>query len=55
MGNKTPDKARTEMSVPYPAFSISRRKAKIIMNFIEEKIKPMYMKYLAAAFGSALI
>ena len=25
------------------------------MNFLEGKIKPMYLKYLAAAFGSAMI
>ena len=27
----------------------------IIMNFLTDKIKPMYFKYLKAAFGSALI
>lgn len=31
------------------------RKGKKHMNFLDGKIKPMYLKYLAAAFGSAMI
>ncbi len=47
-----PDKAQIEISVPCPAFLIVRRYK---MDFLNGKIKPMYFRYLAAAFGSAMI
>ena len=47
---RQPDKAQTEMSVPCPAFFLE-----FFMDFLTGKIKPLYFKYLGAAFGSALI
>lgn len=47
---RKPDKAQTEMSVPCPAFFLE-----FFMDFLTGKIKPLYFKYLGAAFGSALI
>lgn len=41
------------MSVSYPAFLFGRRMKR--MDFLNGKIKTIYFKYLAAAFGSALI
>lgn len=46
------------MSVLYPAFFLSlkyKRRCEKKMDFLNEKIKKIYFKYLAAAFGSALI
>lgn len=60
-GNDRPDKAQTEMSETYPAFSFRTAKhtntlgGGCDMDFLTSKIKPMYIKYLSAAFGSALI
>ena len=41
------------MSVSYPAFLCSKEECE--MNFLNGKIKPIYFKYLSAAFGSAMI
>ena len=41
------------MSVPYPAFFHVKEECK--MDILNGKIKTLYFKYLAAAFGSALI
>ncbi len=54
------DKAQIEKSVLYPAFLLLGIKKKSEeegnnMDLLTGKIKPMYFKYLAAAFGSALI
>ena len=54
------DKAQIEKSVLYPAFLFCGSKKKSReegndMDLLTSKIKPMYFKYLAAAFGSALI
>ena len=48
-----PDKRQTEMSVSYPAFLCSKEECE--MDFLNGKIKPIYFKYLSAAFGSAMI
>ena len=40
------------MSVPYPAFYVKEEKK---MDLLNEKIKTLYFKYLAAAFGNTLI
>ena len=54
-----PDKAQTEMSVPYPAFLFeifSESKGETTgMDFLRGNIRQIYFKYLAAAFGSAMI
>ena len=54
------DKAQVEKSVLYPAFLLLESKKRLEeerndMDLLTSKIKPMYFKYLAAAFGSALI
>ena len=59
-GSDMLDKAQIEKSVLYPAFLFLRSKKKSReegndMDLLTSKIKPMYFKYLAAAFGSALI
>lgn len=41
------------MSVSYPAFFMDQEEFK--MDFLNGKIRTMYCKYLAAAFGSAMI
>lgn len=59
-GSNVLDKAQIEKSVLYPAFLFLGSKKRLEeeindMNLLTNKIKPMYFKYLAAAFGSALI
>ena len=58
------DKAQIERSVLYPVFLLlesilgSKKRSEEEgndMDLLTSKIKPMYFKYLAAAFGSALI
>lgn len=48
-----PDKAQTEMSALYPAFFCEKEEC--IMDFLNGTIKSIYLKYLSAAFGSAMI
>ena len=49
--NDGPDKAQTEMSVTCPAFLCEKERKQ--MDLLNGKIKPMYFRYLSAAFGSA--
>lgn len=51
--NDGPDKAQTEMSVTCPAFLCEKERKQ--MDLLNGKIKPMYFRYLSAAFGSAMI
>ena len=63
-GSDMLDKAQIEKSVLYPVFLLlesilgSKKRSEEEgndMDLLTSKIKPMYLKYLAAAFGSALI
>ena len=59
-GSNMLDKAQIEKSVLYPAFLLLGSKKRSEeerndMDLLTSKIKSMYFKYLAAAFGSALI
>lgn len=51
--NDGPDKAQTETSVICPAFLCEKERERT--DLLNGKIKPMYFRYLSAAFGSAMI
>lgn len=51
---RVPDKKTVPVRLSYPVFYLQKKEEKA-MNLLNGNIKPIYFKYLSAAFGSAMI
>ena len=54
MRMRVPDKKTVPVRFSYPVFYLQKKEEKA-MNLLNGNIKPIYFKYLSAAFGSAMI